>query len=406
MGDMLSDLTRASGGGNSGPEDETSTRQGTPTGRQCVVRILMASYALLSPRAATEMLADGGESRPITRFGSVPVEVALRAITTSANGGVILAGSPYGSDSYLLDAMIDPSYATGILLALVAAVANAVNYLSVRVGTSEGRTMDAVTIVLVVNIVVLGPIVAVLYYPDYGIDRVSLLAFVGSGIFGTLLGRAFSYLGIDRIGASRAAPIFSSNAIIASILGVVLLGETLTSFHAVGIVLVVAGAAGISWETTQENPDDLPRRELLLGLVFPVLAAFAYGVDPIFARVGLEAGTPPAVGLVIKLVTAIAGFSLYLLWESDVPAPSTFRVSNSRWFLLAGVANTLFLLSFYSALDVAPVSVVAPVMISYTFFVVVISALFVPQHLERITWRLVVAALFVVAGLVLITAFA
>lgn len=302
--------------------------------------------------------------------------------------------------------MVDPTYTTGVLLALIAALSNAISYLAVRVGTSRGSTTDALLIVMAINIVILGPLVAVVYYPDYGITWVSLLAFVGSGVAGTLLGRAFAFLGIDRIGASRAAPIFSSNALIASVLGVLLLGERLTRYHAVGIVFVVVGASAISWETTQENPDDLPRRELLLGLVFPICAAIAYGLDPIFARVGLVEGTPPAVGLVIKVLTAIAGFTGYLLVREGTRSFRAIRTRNVRWFLLAGAANTLFLLSFYSSLAVAPVSVAAPVMISYTFWVVVISALFVPSRLERITWRLVVASVCVVVGLVFITAYA
>lgn len=300
--------------------------------------------------------------------------------------------------------MVDAT--VGILLALVAALANAVSYLAIRVGTTEGRTADAILIGLVVNLVVFVPVVAVFYYPDYGLTWRSLLSFVASGVAGTLLGRAFAVVGIDRIGASRATPIFSTNGLVAALLGVALLGEQLTSYHAVGILFVVAGASTISWETTQENPEDLPKRELLLGLAFPVAAAVAYGLDPIFARVGLLSGTPAPVGLLVKVSTALVGFLGYLTLRRERGLMPPLRSRTTRWFVFAGVANSIFLLSFYTALSIVPVSVATPVMISYTFWVVLLSALFVPRHLERITWRLVAASLSVVVGLVFITAFA
>ena len=293
----------------------------------------------------------------------------------------------------------------GVGLALLAALGNAVSYLAIRLGTDEGRTTDAIVVVMCINVVVIGPIIGVLYWPDLQLTPRSVAGFVGSGIFGTLLGRAFAFLGVASIGASRATPIFAANGLIAALLGVLLLGETLTPLQTVGILLVVAGASTISWETTQENPQNLSRRELLVGLAYPVAAALAFGVDPVFARIGLIEGTPAPVGLGIKLLTAAVGFAVYILWREGIPDLGAIGPGDRRWFLLAGLANTVFLLAFYSALGVAPVSVVAPVMISYTFWVVVISAVFVPARLERVTWRLVTASAAVVIGLALLAAF-
>ena len=293
----------------------------------------------------------------------------------------------------------------GVGLALLAALGNAVSYLAIRLGTDEGRTTDAIVVVMLINLAIIAPLIGLVYWPDLRLTPRSVAGFVGSGIFGTLLGRAFAFLGVASIGASRATPIFAANGLIAALLGVLLLGETLGPLQTVGILLVVVGASTISWETTQENPQNLSRRELLLGLAFPIAAALSFGVDPVFARIGLVEGTPAPVGLGIKLLTATVGFAGYIIWREGLPDLGAIRPRERRWFLLAGVANTVFLLSFYSALGVAPVSVVAPVMISYTFWVVVISALFVPARLERVTWRLVAASVAVVVGLALLAAF-
>lgn len=298
-----------------------------------------------------------------------------------------------------------PAHLLGIGIATIAALASASQLLLVRKGTDAGRAYDAVLIVMLVNVVALVPLVGVYYYPEYHLTRVSWVAFIAAGLFGTLLGRACQYASVDRIGASRTAPIVASNAIIATVLGVLVLGETVTGVHGVGVVLVVGGVAAISWETTHENPDDLNTRELLLGMLLPFGAALAYGMEPIFANLGFAEGTPAPVGLVLKTIAATIGFLLYLAWRSSLPPLGSLRTGNSWWFVLAGIANTTFLLAYYVSLAIAPVSIVMPIIITNTLFVVVLSALFMPQHLERVTWRLAAAAGIVVVGVGLITVF-
>lgn len=299
--------------------------------------------------------------------------------------------------------MVELTHVVAILFSLGAAVAAASNQLFVRIGTEEGEAYDAVFVVMVVNLVVLVPLVLLFYYPEYGLTRRSWLSFMAAGVLGTLLGRLFLYSSIDRIGASRTSPIVSSNALVATILGVVVLGESLSLIHAVGIVLIVGGVAAIAWETSHENPDDLSRRELAIGLSIPVGAALAFGWEPIYANFGFAEGTPAPVGLVVKTVAATLGFTAYLRWRNALPDPAVFYTSNIRWFVLAGIANTLFLLGYYAALAIAPVNVVVPIIITQTLFVVVLSALVMPERLERVTWKLVAAAMTVVAGALIVT---
>ncbi|MCW8173520.1 hypothetical protein D8S78_22885 [Natrialba swarupiae] len=76
---------------------------------------------------------------------------------------------------------------------------------------------------------------------------------------------------------------------------------------------------------------------------------------------------------------------------------------NSRWFVLAGISNTLFLVGYYVALEIAPVNVVVPVLITNTLFTVFLSAAFLPKRLENVTWKIVAAATIVVVGVVTVT---
>jgi len=230
----------------------------------------------------------------------------------------------------LTASVADSTHLLAVLLAVAATFSTAVGSLFVRLGTDEGRASDGVLVVIGVNVLVLLPVVAVVYYPNYGLTPVSLVSFAAAGVLGTMLGRAFKYTAIERIGASRAAPILGSWALLSTVLGVLVLDETLTPIHGVAVLLVVGGVSAIAWETSRENPDDLPRRELLVGLLVPVAGALAYGSEPVFARFGLEAGTPAPVGLVVKATAAGLGFFAYLRFSGLLPTRTTLGSGHLR----------------------------------------------------------------------------
>ncbi len=97
-----------------------------------------------------------------------------------------------------------------------------------------------------------------LYYPEYHLTRFSWISFIGAGLFGTLLGRMLTYTSIDTIGASRTAPIVASQALFATVFGILVLGESLTPIHGLGIVLIVSGVSLITWETSHNSLNNIP----------------------------------------------------------------------------------------------------------------------------------------------------
>ncbi|WP_436933800.1 DMT family transporter [Halovenus marina] len=299
--------------------------------------------------------------------------------------------------------MLESTHLLAIGLALVASVSNGFQSIFIRKGTDGGKPLDGVIVVMLVNTLVLLPAVVLVYYPDYGLTQASWVSFIGAGLFGTLLGRALMYTSIDKIGASRTIPIIASQTLFATIFGVLLLGETLNEIHAVAIVCIVGGVSLIAWETSHSNPDNLSRKNLLLGLLIPFGAAVAYGSEPIFASVGFGEGTPSPVGLVVKTTAATVSFTLYLRLQGALPSTTVLQSKNTRWFVFAGLANTVFLVGYYVALEMAPVNVIIPVLTTSTLFTVVLSAVLLPERLERVTWKVAAAATTVVLGVLAIT---
>jgi drug/metabolite transporter (DMT)-like permease len=298
-----------------------------------------------------------------------------------------------------------PGGTVGIGLAAIAAVSVACTSLGVRVGMDRGRTMDALVVVLLCNLLILLPATAVLYYPEYGVTLRSALAFVAAGLTGTLLGRLCYFNGISLLGSSRTEPIKATQPLHGSVIAVVVLGETVTVLQLVGILLIVVGVGSISWETSRDPPAALSTEDAAKGVLLGIGAAFFFGIEPIWAKIGLADGTPVLVGLVFRMVIAAAAFLGYLRARNQLPSTESLTRANMRWYVAAGIANTLFLIAYYASLQTAPVTVVLPIVQTSPLLVVVLSGLFLPTRLERISWPLVVGAITVVAGAVLVTLF-
>lgn len=180
-----------------------------------------------------------------------------------------------------------------------------------------------------------------------------------------------------------------------------MLGETVTGPHLVFMLCIVIGVALISWETSQNGGTVGETRKA--ALLFPIMGAVLYGIEPVIASIGLAVGTTPLPGLLAKTVAASIGFFAYLSWRHAIPALSAYNLAELQWLVGAGIANTIFLVAYYWALDISEVSVVVPLVQSSPLVVILLSALFVRNELEQITWRLAIYTLLILAGAIGVT---
>ena len=297
-----------------------------------------------------------------------------------------------------------PGPALGVFFALLSATLWAVQYLCVRVGTDDGRVTDALLVTLLCNVFLVVPIVVARYWNSLSdlFTPVSFAAFAAAGFVGTLFARLLMYESINTIGASRTSPIIAANVFFATVLAVVFLDERLTLVHFIGIVFVVGGVAVISWETASSSEPDQSLRELGLSLLLPVTAAAAISFEPIFISFGLGVGTPVLPGFLVMSTAATIGFVSYLaLAGRRIRIP--IGTPSMRWYLGAGVSSTISLVAYFVALEVAPVVIVVPLLQTTPLIVLVLSALFMPARLERVTLKVVVAAAVVVVGAVIVS---
>lgn len=290
---------------------------------------------------------------------------------------------------------MSPGLLLGIGFALLAAIALAVQSLSVRVATRTRSVVEVIGVMFAVNLLVMIPVAGVAAYPEYNVTVVALGAFTAAGLMGSLLARACYFIGIVRLGSSRTEPLKALLPLFAVGAAVVVLDERVTPVLGVGIALLLIGGVAVTFES-RGSPTAPTGRQLWIALAFPLGAALFLGVDPVFTKLGLAEGTSALVGVTIRVIAAAAGFGVYLLWRT-LRDGTLVPMRASRWLVVAAVANTAYLLAYYAALARAPVTVVTPVLGASTLFVVVGAAGFL-QRDERVTWRLVGAAVVVVLG--------
>jgi len=135
-------------------------------------------------------------------------------------------------------------------------------------------------------------------------------------------------------------------------------------------------------------------------LVFPVLGAFGYALRDNLSRWGLADFPHPLVAAAVATASSVA-----VMWAVVLLTRGTRRLgvtwTGLRFLASCGLAEGIAYLTMWRALMVGTVSVVSPLVSSYSIFTVALAWLF-PRDLDRVTWRTALAAALVVLGVAFI----
>lgn len=288
----------------------------------------------------------------------------------------------------------------GGFLAVLAAITTAARYYYIRKTTHSNGTIYAMFVSFLAGSLFFVPTSIILNYPNFGLSKIGIFIFVLTGVlFPLSLGCDFE--GTRRIGASRASLILMGHLIIASLIGVSFLGETVELLHGVGIILLFLGVVLVIYESGEKGSE--LQSVFSLDLFFPLMAMLGAGVLVPLISLGLAEGVPITVGLAIYYsvsVIILALFFQYKGWSLFRP----FRVQERDLYLGVSTAVISFAIFYYLALSVAPVSVVTPFRGTGPLFVLIVSYLYL-KKLETITKRLVFGVLLTVLGAILIGIF-
>ncbi len=218
--------------------------------------------------------------------------------------------------------------------------------------------------------------------------------FIASGIFAPAIGRFMTFKGIERVGVARSVPISNSSPMFASILAVILMGETWTLQNVLGTTLVILGIVVLSSTRTGQA------QWRKLDLIYPAMAAFSFAMSSNLRKLGLLIVNLPLMAATVTATTAVP-FSLVMFQMQGGLRVFSLSRRSFGWFLAAGLAHTGAMLSVYYALSFGKIVIVDPLIGASPVLSLVLSRIFL-RDLEAITSRVVVGAVITVIGSILI----
>lgn len=215
-----------------------------------------------------------------------------------------------------------------------------------------------------------------------------------SGCLQPLLARILFYMGIVRLGVSRASPLRGTSPLFALLLAVIFLRERPALWVYGGTALIVGSVWVLSWRSRVEAP------WRLFDIVFPLGAALVGAVSQNLRRAGLLIFPDPYFGAAVSTTTSLL---LYVITLLSLRKIHLLRVQRESlpFFGCAAFVSALAQMLNYIALSLGEVSVMVPLLDTTPLFSVFFSALFLRDQ-EKVTGRIVFGAVLTVAGVAII----
>jgi drug/metabolite transporter (DMT)-like permease len=217
------------------------------------------------------------------------------------------------------------------------------------------------------------------------------LIFVVVGLAVPGITRVLSFRGIRTMGSSITSTIVNTTPVFSTVLAIFILHERPGSLVLLGVGLTVCGLITVSWGGKKTSYRKIE-------LVYPFLCALLFSMKDIAVRWGLGdgAGQPILAAGIAALTSTVEIFLITRFVQGE-----KFMLPSApicRWFIASGIFTGGSFLFMYVAYSMERVSIVAPLVNSYTVFVSLLTPLLARQ-IESISARKLAGAALVVAGI-------
>ena len=136
-------------------------------------------------------------------------------------------------------------------------------------------------------------------------------------------------------------------------------------------------------------------------VLFALGSAFFAGLTALFGKIGVEginSNLATFIRTIVILIVTAAILSLRAEWQPD----ATIQPKTWLFLVLSGIATGLSWLCYYRALQLGPVSKVAPIDKLSVVFAIALGVLFVG---ESLSWPIAIGGGLIVAGSIVMIAF-
>ena len=207
-----------------------------------------------------------------------------------------------------------------------------------------------------------------------------------AGVLHFVLGRYCNFRASQAAGVNLTAPVVQLNSVVTLVLAVVILREPCTMLQVAGAVLMVSGSLVTqqsSQPTAASEPDEPAfKPRIAAGFFFALIAALAYGTSPIIVRQALQdiGALSGLAGGAVAYAAATVAVTIGLVIPSLRRNVMSVTGENARWFVYSGIFVAAAHGFLYSALAVAPIMLVAPLLQLSLVFRFLFSITLNPHH--------------------------
>ena len=243
-----------------------------------------------------------------------------------------------------------------------------------------------VEVLLIIRTAIVGEFALLADAPISALAAFSTSAVIHYAVAWTLL--AFSQ---QQIGVARTGAVTSAAPLVGTILAAIVLGESLTAWTAVGVVLVVVGVALVSVSRAAGVS------ERWVAPTFGLGVAICWGVSPMFIRRGLEHVDAPVLGLTIglgvSLVIHAAMLTLLGLWKRTPGNPAA-----RKWMFIGGFTGAIGIGAQWISFGLTTIAIAITVQQMAVLVVVILAPIMFDAAFERINLKLALGTAAVLAG--------
>jgi drug/metabolite transporter (DMT)-like permease len=288
----------------------------------------------------------------------------------------------------------------GQLFALLTAVIWAIAVILLK---RSGETVPPFSLNLfrvVVSTALLVPTVAVAGQASWSQGSLrDVLILFASGIIAIATSDTLFHMSLNAVGAGISAIIDSLYAPLTVLLATVLLGEHLSARQLLGMALVITG---VLVAAQHEAPHGVTPRQLVLGVVWGVLAMIALALGIVIAKPVLD-HSPVLWATIVRQIGCLGVMlPIALLSPRRREIFHVFRPSRGWRFSLPGaiLGSYLALIFWIAGMKYTKVGIAAILNQSSTIYVLVLAAIFLKEPFTR---RKMLASVIAIAGILLVT---
>tara|TARA_Y100000310_G_scaffold339842_1_gene433782 strand:+ start:6532 stop:7389 length:858 start_codon:yes stop_codon:yes gene_type:complete len=278
-----------------------------------------------------------------------------------------------------------------IILAILSAVILGLNAVIIRKGVHRRPTSLNAFIVFVVAGILMWMLVFIVKSPMP--SREATFFFMIAGIFAPGFASLFNFESIKRIRATLTSSLVSTSPLFGTALAIIFLGERINIQIALGTLSIVLGVIMISWFRPKKHVK-------LTDFSFALGGAILVAISIVIMKAGFSISNLPYSAIAISTTSGvIVHFIIITIFKKWHTLSKTFN--DIKYFIVAGFLIATAIAILFTALSVADVSIILPLMQTSTLFAILFSWMLLRKH-EPLTKHIVFGAVAIVMGAFLV----